>query len=57
MDTSLPHVFDYHGIKVRVVVCEGLVCVNPQDMLKCLGFNDTSFSGPEEMVAKLVSVK
>lgn len=58
MDTRLPHVFDYHGIKVRVVVCDGLVCISPQDTLKCLGFeNADRFSSPEEMVAKLVSAK
>ena len=58
MDTSLPHVFDYHGVKVRVVVCNGLVCVNPKDTLKCLGFDSADgFSSPEEMMAKLVSMK
>jgi hypothetical protein len=58
MDTSLPHVFDYHGIKVRVVICNGLVCVDPQDTLKCLGLNDTGIpSKPEEMIAKLASMK
>lgn len=58
MDTSLPHIFDYHGVKVRVVIRNGLVCVNPQDTLKCIGFDNAErFSSPEEMVAKLVSAK
>jgi hypothetical protein len=58
MDTSLPHVFDYHGIKVHVVVCNGLVCIDPKDTLKCLGFKDADkLDNPEEMIKKLVSMK
>lgn len=58
MNTNLPHIFDYHGIKVHVVVCNGLVCISPEDTLKCLGFHDVDrLSKPEEMMAKLVSMK
>lgn len=57
MDTGLTHVFDYNGIKVHVIVCEGLVCISPQDTLKCLGFKDDNQGSLEEMGKKLVSMK
>jgi len=58
MDTSLPHVFDYHGIKVHIEISQGMVCVDSKDTLKCLGFNDVDrLSNPEEMMAKLLSMK
>lgn len=58
MDTSSPHVFDYHGIKVHVIICNGLVCISPEDTLKCLGSDDADkLDNPEEMMAKLFSMK
>ena len=56
MDTSSPHVFDYQGIKVHVVVCNGLVCIDPKDTLKCLGFDDTD-SNSEQMIKKVFSMR
>lgn len=56
MDTSSPHIFDYHGTKVHVVVINDLVCIDPKDTLKCLGFDNVDGT-PEEMLEKLVSLK
>jgi prophage antirepressor-like protein len=54
--SNLPHIFDYHGTRVRVEIINGEVCVNSQDTLHCLGVkNAYQLNDPREMQMKLIT--